>query len=97
MQIKHVADGTDLSDAVNLQQLSNGIGSLSDVYQEKGNYLTSVPTEYKTYDATVSQLSSNGYLISSDIESTLGSIPVSEFSNIASPGASVRSIQETLT
>ena len=62
---------TETSSSIEISTAFNG---LSDSYQEKGNYLTSVPNEYKTYDSTLSSLSSDGYLMSSDMISTLGNI-----------------------
>lgn len=49
-QIKNLAPGTDLSDAVNLEQLLSGL----DTKQPAGNYLTAVPDDYKTYSNTAS-------------------------------------------
>ena len=59
-------------------------------------FLSSIPNDYKTYDETISSLSSDGYLMSSDMVSTIGDIQTSLFQNIQNPQASVRSIQETL-
>lgn len=59
-QIKNVAPGTDLSDAVNYSQLLSGLGTK----QPAGNYLTAIPSTYKTYAATLSSLSSTYSLTS---------------------------------
>ena len=42
-RITNVAPATDLSDAVNLEQVSSAIADLSNIYQAKGEYLSVVP------------------------------------------------------
>ena len=49
-----------MSDAVNYSQLLSGLGTK----QPAGNYLTAVPSTYKTYAATLSSLSSDYSLTS---------------------------------
>ena len=60
-QIKNVAGPTDLSDAVNKEYVDSN-------FQPAGNYLTAIPAAYKTYDATLSSLSSD-YSLTSHIHS----------------------------
>ena len=84
------------SETSSANQISIAFDGLSDSYQAKGDYLSSIPNDYKTYDETLSALSSDGYLMSSDIVSAIGDIQTSLFQSIQNPSASVRSIQETL-
>ena len=65
-QIKNVAPGSDLSDAVNYSQLLSGLGTK----QPAGSYLTAVPAGYKTYSETVTSLSSD-YALTSSLGYTL--------------------------
>ena len=87
-RVTNVAPAVDLSDAVNLEQLSNAVNNIqvptdlsdftnspgyltkasADVdFQPKGDYLTSVPTTYKTYTDTKATLSTDGYLLTNDV------------------------------
>ena len=77
-------------------EINVAFNDLSNSYQITGNYLSSIPNDYKTYDDTLSSLSSNGYIMSSDLKSTIGDIQISEFQNISNPSATLRSIQDTL-
>lgn len=58
---KNTADGDKLY--VDVTALSNG---LTGTFQAKGTYLTAVPSEYKTYDATLTSLSSD-YILKSQL------------------------------
>ena len=55
-------------------EINVAFNDLSNSYQITGNYLSSIPNDYKTYDDTLSSLSSNGYIMSSDLKSTIGDI-----------------------
>lgn len=57
-------------------------------YQPKGNYLTAVPTTYKTYSQTVAALSSDGYATSTQVnqKSTVS------FNRITTTGTNIGSI-----
>lgn len=57
-------------------------------YQPKGNYLTAVPTTYKTYSQTIAALSSDGYATSTQVnqKSTVS------FNQITTTGTNIGSI-----
>ena len=69
-QIKNVAPGTELSDAVNYEQLQSGLNTK----QPAGNYLTAIPNDYKTYVQTKTSLSSDGYATVAYISSKLSTL-----------------------
>lgn len=54
--------------------LSNRIDNLSNDFQPKGDYLTSVPVEYKTYAETLVTLSNDGYVVSTQLTECLTDI-----------------------
>lgn len=75
--------------AAAIEWLSVDISSvLTSQYQPKGNYLTAVPTTYKTYSQTVAALSSNGYATSTQVnqKSTVS------FNQITTTGTNIGSI-----
>lgn len=75
--------------AAAIEWLSVDINSvLTSQYQPKGNYLTAVPTTYKTYSQTVAALSSSGYATSAQVnqKSTVS------FNRITTTGTNIGSI-----
>ena len=83
--------------------LSDSIPSAVSQLENDNGYLSSVPTEYETYDNTVSALSNDGYATTENVSnamqqlSWISAIAPSAFQDIENPQASTRSIQLTLT